>query len=57
MSEFESKYGVKYEVYGTIAPAFGCAIQYNETVFKFLDDTYGKAWREVVRKDVAGLEN
>ena len=54
---FEKKYGVKYEIYGCIAPdQDDCMISYNKVVFAYLDGKFGKAWRKEIRKDVVGFE-
>jgi hypothetical protein len=54
--KFEEKFGVEYYNYGCIAPAYECALEYNQVIFDFLTDKYGKKWRREVRKDVVGIK-
>ncbi len=53
---FEQQYGVQYHDYGCISPEADSVEAYNKTIFRYLDATYGKQWREQVRKDVPGLQ-
>jgi len=50
---FELKYNLSYH-------SNGCVLfevkEYNETVFEYLDKTFGSDWRKYVRKDVIGLK-
>lgn len=55
--EFEEKYKIVYVDYGCISPKLNCLINYNETVFNYLNQEYGKKWRKEIRKDVIGLKN
>jgi len=55
-NKFEEKYGVKYYEYGCSSPAYECVVQYNKRIFEYLDEKYGKKWREDVNKDVVGLK-
>ena len=54
--KFEKKYGVKYFDYGCVAPSYECIEQYNKEIFKYLDNKFGKSWRNEVRKDVIGFK-
>ena len=54
--KFEEKYGVVYHDYGCISPDHKCVVEYNQTVFDFLDQEQGKKWRKEVRKDVVGVK-
>jgi hypothetical protein len=54
--EFQEKYGVTYFDYGCVSPGSECASQYNNVIFKYLDQKYGKSWRKEVRKDVVGFK-
>jgi len=54
--KFEEKYGVVYHIYGCFSPDYNCMLEYNQTVFDYLDQTEGKIWRKEVRKDVVGLK-
>ena len=54
--EFQEKYGVTYFDFGCISPGSECASQYNNVIFKYLDQKYGKSWRKEVRKDVVGFK-
>jgi hypothetical protein len=53
---FEEKYGIKYESYGCIASPFDCVLEYNQVIFDYLTDKFGKNWRKEVRKDVVGIK-
>jgi hypothetical protein len=53
---FEEKYGIKYESYGCIAPPYDCVLEYNQFIFDYLTDKFGKKWRKEVRKDVVGIK-
>src|SRR5690606_34685004 len=53
--KFEKKNGVVYQDYGCISPDYNCMVEYNQTIFNYLDQTQGKSWRKEVRKDVVGL--
>jgi hypothetical protein len=53
---FEKKYNIKYYDFGCTSPSEECAIQYNKTIFDYLDKIYGRKWRKEVRKDVIGLK-
>jgi hypothetical protein len=55
-NRFEKKYRLKYYDFGCTPPAMECMKEYNTTVFKYLDDKYGKTWRKSVRQDVEFLE-
>lgn len=55
--DFKEKYKVGYYVFGCIAPDMDeCLVLYNQTIFQYLDNNYGKKWRKNVRKDVMGLK-
>jgi hypothetical protein len=51
-NKIERKYNFKYYDFGCSPPAFDCIKEYNLTIFKYLDNTYGKGWRNDVRQDV-----
>ena len=55
-TEFEEKYGVFFYEYGCTGPDDKMLTAYNETVFDFMTDTFGKKWMREVRKDVIGLK-
>lgn len=55
--KFEQEYNIEYYDYGCTPPAIECVIQYNETIFKYLDTKFGLEWRTEVRDDVVGLNN
>ena len=50
------KYNVQYYDFGCVTPANECINQYNERIFQFLDDKFGKKWRKGIRQDVIGLK-
>lgn len=54
--EFEKKYGVFFYEYGCTGPEDKILTAYNETVFDFLADTFGKKWMREIRDDVIGLK-
>ncbi|WP_148044347.1 FEKKY domain-containing protein [Sinomicrobium pectinilyticum] len=54
--EFEKKYGIFFYEYGCTGPDDKMLTAYNETVFDFLTDTFGKKWMREVRDDVIGLK-
>ena len=41
---FEEKYKIKYYDYGCVSPSEKEMIEYNKTIFKYLDKRYGKKW-------------
>jgi len=54
---FEKKYGIIYYDFGCVVPGpYECIIEYNNVIFEYLDDKFGKEWRKEVRKDVIGFE-
>jgi hypothetical protein len=52
--KFEKKYQIAYYDFGCQPPSTDCLHAYNQQVFELLDNTYGKAWRKIVRQDVEG---
>lgn len=54
--EFEKKYGVSFNFPELIVPPEECIVDYNKNVFEFLDNKFGKKWREEIRKDILGLK-
>ncbi len=54
---FSDKYKVYYYDYGCLPEKKECMIQYNKSIFKYLDQKFGKAWRKEVRKDIIGLKS
>lgn len=53
---FENTYNVYYYERGDVAPDLGIMIAYNEVIFEYLDNQYGKKWRRSIRKDVIGFK-
>lgn len=53
--KFERKYNLAFYDFGCTPPARECVIEYNNTIFKYLDQKYQNKWRKEVRKDVIGL--
>ncbi len=54
-NKFEKKYKIEYYDFGCVSPANECILQYNERIFEYMDEKYGKSWRKEVRKDVIGF--
>jgi CarboxypepD_reg-like domain len=55
--DFKEKYKIGYDVFGCVAPDMDeCLMLYNQTIFEYLDKTYGKKWCKEARKDVIGLK-
>jgi hypothetical protein len=52
---FENKYGVYFYDFGCISPGYECVIKYNEGVFEYLTNAYGKKWMKKIRKDIIGF--
>jgi hypothetical protein len=56
--DFLQKYKIGYDVFGCVAPADEEYLKlYNQTIFEYLDRTFGKAWQKDVRKDVIGFKD
>jgi len=54
---FERKFKIKYVVLGDSRPeSWNCLKSYNDTLYEFLDNRYGKKWRKTVRDDAIGLK-
>ena len=53
--EFEKKFNVTYFELGCLHVPHTCLEEYNQEVFRYLDEQYGQAWRDLVRPDVIGL--
>lgn len=51
----EKKFNFKYYIFGCLIENPQCIIQYNKTIFRFLDKKYGKQWRQEVRDDITFL--
>ncbi|MFD0991029.1 hypothetical protein ACFQ1R_13050 [Mariniflexile jejuense] len=54
--KFANKYGIQFYDYGCTPPPLECVYQYNNVIFEYLDNKFGKKWREEVRQDVIGLK-
>jgi hypothetical protein len=53
---FQKKYKVFFQDFGCIAGDWNeCMIEYNKTIFNYLDKTYGKKWRREIRNDAIGF--
>ena len=52
---FEKKYGIRYYDFGCTPPISECIKEYNERIFKLMDEKYGMKWRNKVRSDVEYL--
>ena len=53
--EFEIKFNLTYFELGCLYEPHTCLEEYNQEVFRYLDEKYGKEWRDLVRQDVIGL--
>ena len=53
--EFEKRYQVYLYEFGDNGPDDKLAIAYNETIFEYLNNKYGKIWMRQIRKDVVGF--
>ena len=53
---FEKKYGVRFTSQGCVRSFGDNESAYNEEVFKYLDQKFGKEWRGEIRKDAVGLK-
>ncbi|RIV17669.1 hypothetical protein DYU11_30970 [Fibrisoma montanum] len=54
---FSKKYRVTFYDFGDlIIHNYDCLVAYNQTVFKYLDQTYGRKWRTSFRPDVPGYK-
>lgn len=54
--DFEEKYKISFWDFGCVmSDNIECIIAYNKTIFEYLDKTFGKKWRQEIRKDVIGL--
>lgn len=54
---FENKYGIYFIDFGCVAPDYKCVIRYNNQVFDYLTETFGKKWMKEIRKDIIGFKD
>ncbi|MFI2743362.1 hypothetical protein ACG2LH_11530 [Zhouia sp. PK063] len=54
--KFSKKYKISFSEFGCEAVAPESLLDYNSTIFKYLDEKYGTKWRKQIRKDVVGLD-
>ena len=54
---FEKKYGINFFSQGCVRFPKDNEAAYNEEVFKYLDQKFGKEWRDEIRKDAIGFNN
>jgi hypothetical protein len=52
---FEEKYRIEFYEQGCIGS--NCTKEYNEIIFNYLTNKYGKKWIKQIRKDVIGFKN
>lgn len=55
-SNFEKKYNVKFASQGCTRNPGDNESEYNQEIFKFLDQKFGKEWRDEIRQDAIGLK-
>lgn len=53
--KFSEKYKISFYDYGCLPDDYNCILSYNKAIFSYLDEKYGKGWRDEVRNDVIGL--
>lgn len=53
----EQKFQFHYYEYGCSPPEEECLLGYNQRIFAYLTDKYGKKWITSVRQDVIGLKD
>ncbi|HYG38311.1 MAG TPA: hypothetical protein VD908_06825 [Cytophagales bacterium] len=53
---FENDFKVYYYEQGCTGPGYEMMKAYNQVIFKYLDENYGKKWRKSIRKDVIGVK-
>lgn len=53
--KFAHRYKIRYYNLGDSVYALECIEMYNAEVFQYLDNKYGKSWREDVRPDVIDI--
>jgi hypothetical protein len=55
---FAEKYGITFLELGTTeVDQLDCIIDYNRTIFSYLDKKFGNTWRAEIRKDIIGLRS
>jgi hypothetical protein len=52
----EQKFQFHYYEYGCSSPDEACILGYNQRIFAYLTEKYGKKWLKAVRPDVVGLQ-
>ena len=52
---FEKKFNVSFFEYGCVVS--DCISVYNQAIFQYLDHTFGKKWRNEIRKDAYSLSD
>jgi hypothetical protein len=53
---FENRYKVNYFEFDCIPPETQFAIAYDQEIFKYLEEKYGRKWKRGIRKDVLGYK-
>ena len=53
--DFENKFNLKFISQGCVRYPGENQTEYNQEVFKYLDEKYGDIWRKEIRNDVIGL--
>jgi len=50
--KFERKYSIEYYDFGCNPETYECLADYNKTIAKYLDEQFGRNWRNSVRGDI-----
>ena len=53
---FTKAYGVDYYDFGCVGAEKKISTAYNNIIFEYLCRTYGRKWKNIIRKDVIGLK-
>lgn len=54
--QFKDKYGIDFEFNDFGLPADDCMTIYNQIIFEYLDNQFGKQWRDEINENAVGLK-